>query len=239
MVRYRGKGDGGIALIFVAAESRELRGLLRYVKGRKETRGLIESLWSGALNGAEARLAANGPGPALARTAVEAAFELRETVVEGIVSIGYCGALDESLRRCDIFVASDVNGGKTDMPVCSRPFHRGALCSADRVVITAREKAELRRTGARAVEMEAMGVGGAARDWGVPFFCVRVVTDTAGEDLPLDFNEFRDECGRFSRRKIAVEAIKNPGLIPGLMNIDRVAKRASIALGDFLADCQF
>ena len=34
-----------------------------------------------------------------------------------------------------------------------------------------------------------------AAEWGVPFYCVRAVSDTASEDMPLDFNLYRDSEG--------------------------------------------
>jgi len=40
------------------------------------------------------------------------------------------------------------------------------------------EKADLRLTGADAVEMEAAAVAAKATEWNIPFYCVRVVTDT-------------------------------------------------------------
>ena len=119
------------------------------------------------------------------------ALEQRQDV-EGVISTGFCGALDPALCIGDIVISGDP-------PVTGHSFVQGLIHSSDHVAVTAREKKALRlATGAVAVEMEAAAVAAKATEWGVPFRCVRVVSDVAAEDLPLDFNRFRDLQGRFS-----------------------------------------
>ena len=119
--------------LIVAAETREIAGIRKQAGGR----------WL---------LAANGPG-ALAGQALR-----DKTNVEGIVSTGFCGALDPTLRIGDIVVSS----AEVSSP---RPFLRGEIVSVDRVAVTSAEKRALReRTGAAAVEMEAAGVAARAAD---------------------------------------------------------------------------
>ena len=90
------------------------------------------------------------------------------------------------------------------------------------------------------MEMEAAGVAARASEKGIPFFCVRSVSDTAAEDLVLDFNTYRDREGRFSRLRVAGAALRRPwSLIPGLLRLNRNSLAASESLGDFLVDCRF
>ena len=93
------------------------------------------------------------------------------------------------------------------------PHQTGTLLSIDHVAITAAEKSELRQTGASAIEMEAAGVAAKAKEYNLAFYCIRVVTDTADENLPLDFNPMRDANGRFSRSKILAAAFRKPSRI--------------------------
>lgn len=165
--------------------------------------------------------------------------------MDSLVSIGFCGALKPSLAACDIFVASEVAGIAPALaPASSRPFKTGKLLSIDRVVSTAVEKVQLGQSGADAVEMEAAAVALRAQQYNVPFYAVRVVTDTVDENFPLDFNRMRsqagDNAGRFSRGRIIAAALRSPATVfPELLKLNKRTKRASQALGDFLADARF
>jgi adenosylhomocysteine nucleosidase len=193
---------------------------------------------TGRLNGREAALVANGPGPNLAGAAVDVVKE--HTELTGLISIGFCGGLQPSLSACDIFVATEMaDVGPTLVPSTSRPFKTGKLLSIDRVVSTADEKAAFAKN-ADAVEMEAAAVAERAKRYQVPFYAVRVVTDTCEETFPLDFNQMRSLEGRFSRVRIIGAALRRPlAVFPELIGLNRRTKRAARALGDFLADSRF
>ena len=215
----------------MAAERRELEGILSRFGGASKLE------WPGAKFARAAErtgdrwwMVACGPGPRL----VEKALAEKKNV-NGIISTGFCGALDPALQVGSIVVWGDAEVAS------SAPFVRGEIFSADRVAVTAAEKRALRnRTGAVAVDMEAAAVKSKAAEWGVPFMCIRVVSDTAAADLPLDFNRFRNADGNFSRTRIALAAMARPfSAMPGLLELDRNCRRASQSLGDFLADCRF
>jgi adenosylhomocysteine nucleosidase len=229
-------------LAFVAAERLEFDGVLR--KAERVLKldwplGFARMAW---LKGEPIVLVANGPGPELAGRATEIVRSNQE--LKGLVSIGFCGALNPALGSCDIFVATEIVGVANALSVprshsCER-FMCGKLLSVDHVVSTAAEKAELRRTGADAVEMEAAAVGLKASEWKIPFYCVRVVTDTSAETFPLDFNKMRDAEGRFSRARIMAAALRRPGsVLPELLKLNKRCKDASQALGNFLVDASF
>jgi adenosylhomocysteine nucleosidase len=219
-----------VTWLMVAAEGREFEGILKRA-------GAVRPLeWPCAEFSREAAwkhsrwfLIANGPGPRLVEHALE-----RKPDVDRILSIGFCGALDPALRIGDIVVSGEVPNG------VGASFVRGDVVSVDRVAVTAREKGDLRAaTGAAVVEMESSAVARKAREWDVPFGCVRVVSDTAGEDLPLDFNRYRDADGRFERTRIALAALGRPfTVLPGLVRLERHCRRAAERLGEFLADCE-
>ena len=113
---------------------------------------------------------------------------------DAVVSTGFCGALDPALAVADVVVATERGGGgpaATDaLPVSSAaasPQRRGLL-DRPRGANGAEEKRRLRAGGAMAVEMEAAGVAARAQARGLPFYCVRAVTDLAGETMANDFN---------------------------------------------------
>ena len=242
-------------MAFVAAEAREFDGFLanaeRVVKLNWPL-SFARIVW---LNGRAGLLVANGPGPKLAGQALDVVREKKDLQrlnvnleLTGLASTGFCGALDPALQPCDIFVANhllsrDRQGAVvTSVHECSsitttRKYKSGKLLSIDRVASTAAEKLELRQTGADAVEMEAAAVAAKAQEWNLPFYAIRVVTDTAAENFPLDFNRMRDDAGRFDRTKIIAAALRRPGVIfPELLKLNKRCKSAAKVLGEFIAD---
>lgn len=225
--------------LLVAAERREFAGL------RKCMGGAVESAldWPGVKFARETEfkgdrwwMIANGPGRNLVEQALPETVAERISLenVNGIMSTGLCGALDPALRIGDIVVAAG-------QPETAKRFVIGEMHSSATVVVTSREKRKLRnQTGAIAVDMESAAIAECAVQWGVPYYCIRAVSDSAGDDLPLDFNQYRDARGDFSRAKIAVAAISKPfTVLPRLLEFDRNCRFAAENLGAFLADCQF
>lgn len=228
--------------MFIAAEAREFRGLLRRCEDVRRLAWPLRWVRSVRLRGREAVLVANGMG---AKCSAEAAEVVRRHVEpDAIVSYGFCGALDPDLALSAVLVASEVRwpGGALPAlaPRTSRSYATGVLLSGEHVVCTAREKRELRATGAAAVEMEAAGLAPLVRQWSLRFFCVRAVSDTASEDLPLDFNAMRGSDGQLRQARIVSAALRHPlAIAPGLWRLREATHAASEALGDFVADCQF
>jgi adenosylhomocysteine nucleosidase len=231
-------------LLVVAAEAREFAGLRRHCRGERRLGWPLQFARRAELHGLRVVLVANGAGPALAGEACEVAWMKQKA--DALVSTGFCGALDAALRIGGVFVASGVDAPDKGLrleartPECGRPHSTGRLVSVDRVVQTVEEKKRLRASGALAVEMEAAAVGQRARAWGVPFYCVRSVTDLAEESFQLDFNAARGEDGRFSTARILGAAVRRPRqVVPELCTLYKRSRLASRELGEFLADCRF
>jgi adenosylhomocysteine nucleosidase len=202
--------------LLVAAESREFAGLVKRMGACRKLDWPVEFAVESQFKGARWLMIANGPGREAVEQALEQASRLENmTEVSGMVSTGFCGALDPALRIGDI-------------------VEDGLVC-ADRVAVTAAEKASLRqKTGAAAVDMESAAVAQKAEQWHVPFRSVRAVSDIASEDMPLDFNLYRDARGRFLRTRIALAAFQKPfTAIPALMRLDRNCRIAAESLGEF------
>jgi adenosylhomocysteine nucleosidase len=181
-------------------------------------------------------LAANGPGPQLAGTAADRVGR----PVDAVVSVGLCGGLVEQLSVGDIVVGTAVNGHPIDVPLARDRYLSGPIASIDHVAQTVAEKKALRETGAIAVEMEAAAVLERARRWGVPFYCVRVVSDVWNEGFTLDLNAARGQEGRFSVGRIVGQAIRRPVAgVPELLRLQRNAALAVRSLGEFLGSCSF
>jgi len=230
-------------LLVVAAEPRELRGILWRCRGVRKLNWPVWFARVGDLNANRLVMVANGPGPVLAAQA--AAVALQRCRPEAVVSTGYCGALDRQLVAGELFVAVRVDSddasfaGAVPAAAGRRGWKTGTLASFDRVIGVA-EKSRLRETGAAAVDMEAGAVALAAKRAGVKFYCIRAVLDRAEEEFDLDFNALRGADGRFSRLKILKAALAKPlARFPELLRIERRGRKASRALGEFFADSVF
>jgi adenosylhomocysteine nucleosidase len=197
---------------------------------------------SGRLGGHQVLLAANGMGARRAAAAVDAA--LANFFPDAIVSTGFCGALVPELEIADIVVATAVDSASgrfnAAKPESDRAHHMGVVCSIDHVAESAAEKRQLRATGASVVEMEAGAVAERAVAHGLRFYCVRVVTDLADEDMSNDFNGALRPDGHFGTMRILQSALRQPlTRLPELLRLRSRCVRSARVLGDFIADCRF
>lgn len=226
-------------ILFVAAEPRECEPWVGHWNSVHPAKLPVHWARTGIWKGTEVLAIANGAGPERARAAVVTAPS-----PSAVCNIGFCGALDASLRIGDIFVATEVrNGSRTYSarnPHGTRPRKAGALASQPRIACTAAEKLRLRNSGALAVEMEAAGAAVASEKLNVPFYCIRAVSDLADEDFANDFNHCIMPDGRFNIARLLLGACASP--IKRFGELIRLSKRTKLAshnLGEFLADCNF
>jgi len=229
-------------LLLVAALPAEFAGILPLVDTAREAGARMSWSQTGRMKGHEVLLAANGVGRHRAAAAVEAACAVFRA--DRVASVGFCGALEPQLQVADVVVGTCVAGGSqryASVPVTGkRAFATGIIWSIDHVARTAEEKRALRAQGGSVVEMEAAGVAERAEAMGLPFSCVRVVTDLAGEDMANDFNRALRSDGHFDTMRILRGVVRHPGArLPELIRLQRRCARAAQTLGEFLADCRF
>jgi nucleoside phosphorylase len=239
-----------MSILFVASEAAELKPLAERLEGLRKLNWPIDYAYEGISSGRRFILAANGAGPKLAARATEVVIravsnaDLSSSRLEAVISTGYCGGLDPALRLGDVIVANEILDSATEERFsCNaleeHPPSSQLVLSQDKIANNLEDKRELfARTGACAVEMEAAGVVVRAKRAGLPFYCIKVISDTATESFGLDLNKMRTTEGRVARGKIIIHAMARPTLVPGLLRLKRRTENAAQALGEFLVSCR-
>ncbi len=229
-------------LLAVAADARELAGFTRREPADVGTRWGYWSQWTGG----KALMVAEGIGQEAAKRAVTQA--LVRNNVSAFISIGYVGSLRPGWQVGDVFLAKetlllgDTKCYPVNLPVYDDgpgSVRRGRLLTIDHIAGTVEQKRRLAASGADAVDMEAYAVAERAAELGLPFFCVRVVSDDAETDLGFDFERARRGDGSVSGLAVAAQAGLSPKRWRRLMELKRQAELASRNLAHFLEQCRF
>ena len=161
-----------------------------------------------------------------------------------VISTGFAGALSRSLAPGDVLAPQKVRTlgneayADADPLFRTRAIERGALpietlITVDRVVQTASEKPRLAFFG-QAVDMESAVVMSVFAKRGVPTMTVRVVSDAADEDLPIDFDRCLTPQGAVRKMSLVNAIVRRPGKLPNLIRFGRQSSLAAQKLASFL-----
>ncbi len=172
--------------------------------------------------GAGWRVVVSGPGFRAARRALEK--EILQERPRLVLSVGTCGALDPALRVGDVRVVRRVESELGSFGGIELQGESAVLWSQDRVAVTAADKRALFERGAQIVDMEAAALAEVCGREGIEFGCLKAVSDGAEEDLPLDFNLYRDEAGGFHTARIAIAGIMK------ITNLLRLRRQSLVAV---------
>jgi adenosylhomocysteine nucleosidase len=151
-----------------------------------------------------------------------------------VLTCGFAGGLDPDLPVGTVVFESDKEDALA-FALANAGAQRGRFYSADRVAITREEKHALRvRTKADAVEMESGAIRDICKKAGIPSATIRVISDGAKEDLPLNFNAVLGPDHQISPGKLAWELIRRPGKIPALLALRKTTTTAARQLAAVL-----
>jgi adenosylhomocysteine nucleosidase len=179
----------------------------------------------------QAKVLVTGMGRRNAGAAVGKVLEFEKPAL--VLTCGFAGGLNPELMHGAVVFATDA--AQLREKLLGAGAKPAKFCCAARIATTATEKEELRRsTGADVVEMESEAIHAVCRERGIPCATVRVISDTAGEDLPLDFNRLSNVDLSLNYAKLALAIAMSPGKIPALLRLRKntsfAAKRLAEAL---------
>jgi adenosylhomocysteine nucleosidase len=78
-----------------------------------------------------------------------------------------------------------------------------------------------------AVDLESAAYARAAVEAGVPWLCVRAISDTAEEALPALLNRCRDGGGAVQRGRVARGLLREPRTVPALLSLRQRVRRCA------------
>ena len=190
--------------------------------------------WAPRFDFSGLRVQVTGMGAANARRSAEAALAGEHP--DFVVTSGLAGGLDPALRTGDLVFDADDGFPRTE--AFRRASARaGRFVQVERVAASVAAKAQLRRdTGADAVDMESAAIRDVCRARGIPGATLRVISDPADEDVPLDFGGLVTADGRLDHGKLARALLRSPGKIPALVRLWKSVERASARLAEALVD---
>jgi adenosylhomocysteine nucleosidase len=159
---------------------------------------------------------------------------LRTTTPRRVFTCGFAGGLDPKLQTGDVVFAT-TDAGLAE--ALSKSGARSAtFACVDRIATTTIAKQMLRTSSqADAVEMESEVIHTVCQERGIPCATVRVISDTAHEDLPLDFNQLSNPDQSLNFGKLALATAKSPGKIPALLRLKKTTSLAAQRLAAMLS----
>jgi adenosylhomocysteine nucleosidase len=199
------------------------------------------SIYQAQIGRAQVDFVVTGMGMENARRVSES---LLEEPYQFCITSGFAGALGEGHFVGDILVAESVQQlGKSKTLQCSRNLAYAArddgatlvklfLTSAE--VIATREKKEQLAPFADAVEMESFAILAAAQLHKKPVVAIRVISDCAGHDVPVNASALVDEKGQVRIGGVVRYIARRPLQLPALIRLGRDSRTAAAALAHFL-----
>jgi adenosylhomocysteine nucleosidase len=223
----------------LAAEAHALSPSMR--RGGPKTFGEFSQLHDGTL------LAVSGIGCPAAEAAARA---LVAAQVSALMTFGLAGALDPALAAGTVMLPAElISRDGARFVTCKAwrervaaslgfPVSTGTLLTSRRAIETPAEKAAaFRDTGAAAVDMESAAVAEVAAAHGLPFIAVRVIVDTAGDELPPAVVA-ASRAGRVEIGRLIAGLVAAPREIAALIRLARryrMAMRTLALVGTHLA----
>jgi adenosylhomocysteine nucleosidase len=213
----------------IAAMPGELKPLTR---GWRHERSNGVDLWS--FNNGKWVAACAGVGVSAAMRAFAEVEKLGP--IDKIISTGWAGALREELapgEACDVSTVIDARTGERF--IAAGPPNDCWLVTNSRVANTQEKKRLASTYSAALVDMEAAGLARLARMRGIPFYCIKGISDGYSDKLP-DFNRFISAGGQFKGMRFVFFALFRPWYWRALMRMGENSRKAALNIAQSVLD---
>lgn len=123
-------------------------------------------------------------------------------VITGLVEVNWVTQHDFPYDAIEGLVGSAIDRGfvlrpdQPPQPAAAAPPDSTALATGDAFVASADDARRLASAGIHLVDMEAYGYATVCAEFGVPFRCVKVVSDAADEEAGDSWLDTIDACAR-------------------------------------------
>jgi adenosylhomocysteine nucleosidase len=230
---------------FLFALGIESGGVVDLLQGAETSRHKHGVEHAGKLAGKEVVIVESGVGAKAAARATTEAIKFYQP--RWVVSAGFAGGLNDSLRRGHILMADEVaNLSSQRLPVglkldaqwlaATKGLHTGRLLTVDAII---RQPAERRRLaaehGAVACDMETFGVAEACQQKGAKLLSVRIISDAVDDELPPEIERLLAQKTLASQLGAAAGAVlKRFSAAKDLWQLREDALKASDRLAKFL-----
>jgi adenosylhomocysteine nucleosidase len=235
----RTSGRGSLALRRIGIVC-ALRDEARHFRRAAQISVGVTELASGML------LSVSGMGP------IAAAAGTRALIAAGahaILGWGFAGGLDPRLKCGAVLLPVEVlntvgariavsEGWRSGLEKALGSRHRhisSALLTSPTAIATAAEKARLFATSrAGAVDMESFIMAQIAQQHALPFVCLRVIIDTAADELPAPIRRAADQYGELRLGRLLLTLARTPMQLAAVARLGRRFRTADRILASLV-----
>lgn len=208
-------------------------------------------LWKTKVGAAEVTVLITGVGAQAAAQSMDLMLRMadKDLYFDVVLSSGLAGALCDTLNVGDIVAPrellaelqhADVNSERlaVDAELRNLALEHGAksancLFTTDQILVKASQKKSC-ASRAQSVDMESFEIVKQALAWGARSVVIRSISDSATEDLPINFNLTLSNKREVSIAKVFLQLLKNPFALPALIRFGQQSRRAGELLAAFL-----
>jgi adenosylhomocysteine nucleosidase len=154
--------------------------------------------------------------------------------IDLVLSVGWAGALSEKCVTGQAYNVAGVFDARTGERFnCDAGAGKEWLVTSPRVADESEKRRLASAYRADLVDMEAAAVARLAAMRGIPFYCIKGVSDSLDAKLP-DFNRFINTAGQFQIPKFVLFALLRPWFWPALNQMRENSRKASQSIAERL-----